>query len=349
MILLLKFFSQWFGRVGKLPSTRWRAEVSGASTWSSHLDPRVFLVRPCGATHACTRLVLRLTQLALLPLLHTPSIRRTCESLRSRWLGSCKPGLWSLHDAARAESECDSLVASESGDVCCEREQILVFQNLSDAQKMALCGDWHSAEAGTRVVAAATVFGAATRDHVFNILERLSQDSLAIVASYVAVVDLRLIVSHSSDGIPDRLPRWDDNFRRSQAFMRAFGSQHCRPEGHPLRWYIRTQPIETTWVVLFYTSHLDLGAMIRLASVSKRMVKPMARVTQRLPVVNVRHIPHISCFYNTNFEWIKSTRPDTYDHNYIFEGVGLEICRFDYKVMTHLRSQRLRPPDIFYR
>ena len=236
--------------------------------------------------------------------------------------------LWSLHDAARAESECDSLVASESGDVCCEREQILVFQNLSDAQKMALCGDWHSAEAGTRVVAAATVFGAATRDHVFNILERLSQDSLAIVASYVAVVDLRLIVSHSSDGIPDRLPRWDDNFRRSQAFMRAFGSQHCRPEGHPLRWYIRTQPIETTWVVLFYTSHLDLGAMIRLASVSKRMVKPMARVTQHLPVVNVRHIPHISCLYNTNFEWIKSTRPDTYDHNYIYEGVGLESMPF---------------------
>ena len=70
--------------------------------------------------------------------------------------------LWSLHDAVRAESECDSLVASESGDVCCEREQILVFQNLSDAQKIALCGDWHSAEAVTRVVAAATVFGAAT-------------------------------------------------------------------------------------------------------------------------------------------------------------------------------------------
>ena len=188
--------------------------------------------------------------------------------------------LWSLHDAARAESECDSLVASESGDVCCEREQILVFQNLSDAQKIALCGDWHSAEAVTRVVAAATVFGAATRDHFFNMLERLSQDSLAIVASYVAVVDLRLIVSHSSDGIPDRLPRWDDNLRRTQAFMRGFGSQH------PLRWYIRTSPIQTTWAVLFYSSHLDLGAMIRLASVSKPMVKPMARVTQHLPVVN---------------------------------------------------------------
>ena len=41
--------------------------------------------------------------------------------------------LWSLHDAVRAESECNSLVASESGDVCCERKQILVFQNLSDA------------------------------------------------------------------------------------------------------------------------------------------------------------------------------------------------------------------------
>ena len=47
--------------------------------------------------------------------------------------------VWSLHDAAQSES--DSLVAAESGDVCCEREQILMFQNLSDAQKIALWGN----------------------------------------------------------------------------------------------------------------------------------------------------------------------------------------------------------------
>ena len=171
-------------------------------------------------------------------------------------------------------------------------------------------------------------------------LERLSQDSLAILASYVAVIELHLVVTHCSNGIPDRLPRWHDNPKRTQAFMRKFGSYQ-----HPLPWYVRSSPIQTTWTVHFYSSHLDLGAMIRLASVAKPMVKPMARVTQHLPVVNVRHIPRISCLYNTNFEWIKSTHPDT--HNHTFLGVGVEICRFDCKVMTHLRSQRLQPPDIF--
>ena len=142
--------------------------------------------------------------------------------------------LWSLHDAARAESECDSLVASESGDVCCEREQILVFQNLSDAhRKIALCGDWHAASAVTRVVAAATVFGAATRDHFFNMLERLSQDSLAIVASYVAV-------GRSSSGRESffgRHSRSPTSVGRQSPAHRSFHAQVWKPTpaslGHP--------------------------------------------------------------------------------------------------------------------
>ena len=65
--------------------------------------------------------------------------------------------LWKLHATASAESDCDPLAASESGEVCCEREQSVVFRNLSDTQKAALCGDWHSTSAVTRVFAAASV------------------------------------------------------------------------------------------------------------------------------------------------------------------------------------------------
>ena len=166
--------------------------------------------------------------------------------------------------------------------------------------------------------------------------ERLPPDSLTIIASYVAVIELHLVVTHGSTVTPDRLPRWDDNLKRTQAFLRRFGSYQ-----HPLPWYVRTSPMQTTWTVYFYTSHLDLGAMIRLATVAKPLVKPMARLTQHIPVINVRHIPRISCLYNTDFEWTRST------HEQSFFGVGIEICRLDCKIMTHLRSQRLQPPDIF--
>ena len=164
----------------------------------------------------------------------------------------------------------------------------------------------------------------------------LTPDSLTLVASYVAVIELHLVVTHGSTGTPDRLPRWDDNLKRTQAILRRFGSSR-----HPLPWYVRTSPMQTMWTVYFYSSHLDLGAMIRLASVAKPLVKPMARLTQHIPVINVRHIPRISCLYNTGFEWTRST------HKQSFFGVGVEICRLDCKVMTYLRSQRLQPPDIF--
>ena len=160
--------------------------------------------------------------------------------------------------------------------------------------------------------------------------------SLTIIASYIAVKELHLVVTHGSTVTPERLPRWDDNLMRTQAFLRRFGSYQ-----HPLPWHVRTSPLHTTWTVHFYTSHLDLGALIRLAAVAKPLVKPMAQLSEHVPVINVRHIPRISCMYNADFEWTKST------HKQSYFGVGLEICRLDCKIMTHLRSQRLQPPDIF--
>ena len=169
----------------------------------------------------------------------------------------------------------------------------------------------------------------------FQAMERLPPDSLTIIASYIALIELHLVVTHGSTVTPDRLPRWDDNLKRTQAFMRRFGSYQ-----HPLPWHVRTSPLQTTWTVHFYTSHLDLGALIRLATVAKPLVKPMAQLSQHVPVINVRHIPQNSCMHNTDFEWTKST------HKQSYFGVGLEICRLDCKIMTHLRSQRLRAPDI---
>ena len=102
-------------------------------------------------------------------------------------------------------------------------------------------------------------------------------------------------------------------------------------------------------VIEFYTSHLDLGALLRLAAIAKPSVKPMARLSQHVPVVNVRHMPQYSNMMSTDFEWQKFTHchgnscPDQQS----FCGVGLETCRIDCKFLPRLRSQRLQAPAIF--
>ena len=118
-------------------------------------------------------------------------------------------------------------------------------------------------------------------------MERLSPDSLTIIASYIAVIELHLVVTHGSTVTPERLPRWDDNLMHTQAFLRRFGSYQ-----HPLPWHVRTTPLHTTWTVHFYTSHLDLGALIRLAAVAKPLVKPMAQLSEHVPVTGHQRPTH---------------------------------------------------------
>ena len=175
-------------------------------------------------------------------------------------------------------------------------------------------------------------------------LHRLTPDSLTIIASYVAVIELHICVTHRPAVTPTTLPRWDDDLKRSQAFMRRFGSYR-----HPLPWHVRTAPHQNSWIVFFYTSHLDLGALLRLAAIAKPLVKPMARLSQHVPVINVRHMSQQSNMMNTDFEWQKFTHchgSSCRDQQSLC-GVGLEICRIDYKVLPHLCSQRLRAPAIF--
>ena len=91
--------------------------------------------------------------------------------------------------------------------------------------------------------------------------------------------------------------------------------------------------------VLFH-HHLDFAAFLRLAAISRPLVKPMAQLSQHVPVINVRQMPQFSYMLNTDFEWQK------YTHKQSQFGVGLEISRFDYQLLPHSRSQRLRAPAI---
>ena len=176
-------------------------------------------------------------------------------------------------------------------------------------------------------------------------LDRLTPDSLTIIASYVAVIELHICVTHKPAVTPTTLPRWDDDFKRSQAFMRRFGSYR-----HPLPWHVRTSPHQDCWYVFFYTSHLDLGALLRLAAIAKPLVKPMARLSQHVPVINVRHMPQYSNTMCTDFGWQKFTHchGNSCPDYQLSCGVGLEICRIDYKLLPRLCSQRSRAPAIFY-
>ena len=81
--------------------------------------------------------MLLLTQLALLRLLPRTSML-SMHIPQEPLAEAANQTLWKLHATASAESDCDPLAASESGEVCCEREQSVVFRNLSDTQKL-LC------------------------------------------------------------------------------------------------------------------------------------------------------------------------------------------------------------------
>ena len=87
-------------------------------------------------------------------------------------------------------------------------------------------------------------------------LDRLTPDFLTLIASYLAVIELHICVTHYTASMTrSSLPRWDDDLSRTQAFLRRFGSY-----SHPLPWHVKTSPYKNSWVVFFYTSHLDLAA-----------------------------------------------------------------------------------------
>ena len=86
-------------------------------------------------------------------------------------------------------------------------------------------------------------------------LDRLTPNSVTIIASYLAVIELHIGVNHhnatettSSESI------WDADLWRTRAFLTEFGSN-----SHPMPWYIRTSPVGSSWTVFYYTSHLDLA------------------------------------------------------------------------------------------
>ena len=90
-----------------------------------------------------------------------------------------------------------------------------------------------------------------------------------------------------------------------------------------------------SWVVFFCTSHLDVAAFLRLAAISRSWVKPMGQLPQHIPAINVRKMPHFSNMLNTDFEGRK------------FVEKGLELSRFDYRLLPRLQCQSLRAPVIF--
>ena len=162
-------------------------------------------------------------------------------------------------------------------------------------------------------------------------LDRLTPVSLTIIASYLAVIQLHICVTHHTASMTrSSLPRWDDDLRRTQAFLRRF-STYC----HTLPWHVKTSPNKNSWVVFFYTSHLDVAAFLRLAAISRSWVKPMNQLSLHVPAINVRKMPKFSYMLNTDFEWLK------------FVGTGLEISRFEYQLLPRLRSKNVRAPAIF--
>ena len=124
---------------------------------------------------------------------------------------------------------------------------------------------------------------------VFRLSETVSltPDSLTIIASYLAVIELHICVTHhAASMIGSSLPGWDDDLFRTQAFLRRFGSY-----SHPLPWHVKTSPLKNSWTVFFYTSHLDLAAFLRLAAFSRSWVKPTAQLSLHVPVINARQMP----------------------------------------------------------
>ena len=163
---------------------------------------------------------------------------------------------------------------------------------------------------------------------------RLSPDTLAIIASYVTIIELHVCVTHLSDSsMRARLPRWDIEVRRTQAFRRRFGTAHSSRFGLPF--HVTTKPNNVSWCVFMYTYHLDVAALLRLAAIPRSWVKPMNQVSQDTPTINVRMMPHYSNMLNADFEWLK------------FVDKRLEISRFDYRLLTRMQSKNLRAPLTF--
>ena len=170
--------------------------------------------------------------------------------------------------------------------------------------------------------------------------DRLTPDSLTNIASYVAIIELHIGVNHHiATETTSSEPTWDADLGRTRSMLTEFGSNR-----HPMPWYVRTSPVRSSWTVFYYTSHLDLAVFFQLAAICKSWVKPMARMSVRVPVVNVREMPKFSYSLNTNFEWQKFTHKQS---QFGFGGVGLEISRFDFQLLPRLRSQQLRVPAIF--
>ena len=170
--------------------------------------------------------------------------------------------------------------------------------------------------------------------------DRLTPDSVTIIASYLAVSELHIGVNHhNATETTSSESTWDADSWRTRAFLTEFGSNW-----HPMPWYIRTSPVRSSWTLFYYTSHLDLAVFFQLAAICRSWVKPMAQLSVRVPVINVREMPKFSYSLNTNFEWQKFTQKLS---QFGFGRVGLEISRFDYQLLPRLRSQQLRVPAIF--
>ena len=133
--------------------------------------------------------------------------------------------------------------------------------------------------------------------------DRLTPDSVTIIASYLAVIELHIGVNHhNATETTSSKSTWDADLWRTRAFLTEFGSNR-----HPMPWFFRTSPLRSSWTVFYYTSHLDLAVFFQLAAICRSWVKPMAQLSVRVPVINVREMPKFSYSLNTNFEWQKFT------------------------------------------
>ena len=79
-----------------------------------------------------------------------------------------------------------------------------------------------------------------------------------------------------------------------------------------------------------YCSHWNVGAIVRLASLSRAWVKPMHQVVQTQACVNVSDIPRLSTMLNSTFDWHKST--------------SIEIIGFDYRLLARIPRRTIAAP-----
>ena len=86
-----------------------------------------------------------------------------------------------------------------------------------------------------------------------------------------------------------------------------------------LYFHLQATPSNRSWNVLLYCGHLNLAAVVRLASLSRAWVKPMHQAAQTQACIKITDIPRLSIILNSTFDW--------------HESALIELIQLDYRLL----------------